>query len=150
MAARPPRRFKIYLLIPDHPGLLHIDPQFLRRFQYQSRRGLPTITSFIGPVRAIVDTVNCTAESCKLVTEFLMYLRHFMMSGEPSPNDRLIRYDDDSESPFLNLSKGSLDTWKNLKLFRSLNVVLSFPSEDAIPVEENRPKQGQPAAPQKT
>ncbi len=73
-----------------------------------------------------------------------------MMTGKSSTNDRLIRYDDDSESPFLKLSKGSLDSWKNLKLFRSLNVVLSFSSEDAIPVEENRPKQGQSAAPQKT
>jgi hypothetical protein len=73
-----------------------------------------------------------------------------MMTGKSSTNDRLVRYDDDSESPFLNLSKRSLDTWKNLKLFRRLNVVLSFPSEDAISVEENRPKQGQPAAPQKT
>ena len=79
-----------------------------------------------------------------------MYPRHFMMTGKSSTNDRLICYDDDSEPPFLNLSKRHLNTWKNLKLLRGLNVVLPFSSEDAIPVEENRPKQGQPAAPQKT
>lgn len=72
------------------------------------------------------------------------------MTGESSTNDRLIRYDDDSEPPFLNLSKRHLNTWKNLKLFRSLNIVGPLPGQNAVPVKENRPKKGQPAAPQKT
>ena len=72
------------------------------------------------------------------------------MTGKSSTNDRLIRYDDDSEPPFLNLSKRHPNTWKNLKLFRSLNIVGPLPGQNTVPVKENRPKKGQPAAPQKT
>ena len=87
---------------------------------------------------------------CEFQSEFLVYLRHCMMTGKSSTNNRLIRYDDDSEPPFLNLSKRRLDTWKNLELFSSLDIVGPLPSQNTVPVKENRPKQGQPAASQKS
>src|SRR6266568_6677332 len=72
-----------------------------------------------------------------------MHLRHFKMSGKSSANNGLVRYDDDSELSFLNLSKRTSNIRKNLELFRGLNIVGPFPSQNAVAVEEYCPGQGQ-------
>src|SRR6266566_4540122 len=72
-----------------------------------------------------------------------MHLRHFKMSGKSSANNGLVRYDDDSELSFLNLSKRTSNIRKNLELFRGLNIIGPFPSQNAVAVEEYCPGQGQ-------
>src|SRR2546422_538810 len=143
MASRPPGRLKIYLLIPNHPGPTDIDPQFLRCFEYQSRCRLPTVTSFIGPVRTIVDSINLAPQSCKLRAELLMNPRHFIVSSEPAPNNGLVGYNHDSKSSLLNFSKGCLNARKNLQLLRSFNIVLPLSSQNTIPVEKDCPSERQ-------
>ncbi len=62
-ASRAPRRFKIDLLIANHPRPLFVDSKFSCCLQDQTRLRFPTITSFVRPMRAIVDTVNGDAKS---------------------------------------------------------------------------------------
>jgi len=63
---------------------------------------------------------------------------HFVVSGQSPSNNRLICHDDQSEAMFSKILQGWTDPWQNLKLFRGLNVVGSFSSQDTVSIKEDR------------
>ena len=129
--------FDVFGAVADHPGGRKVDIVCLSRLQNHAGLWFSTITAFIGAMGTIKDIRDFSPGGCDFPAHSPVYVVKRFQGNHPPPHGRLIRYHDDGEPIFSQLSNGVETAGQKPEFVPAFDVVWRIGVDDTVPVEED-------------